>query len=160
MHQLLELKSRHRAVARYMAIGCDLKTICDNYGLNYSSWLQITQAPLFREEVKRIELEIENRLVEESVTDRNILRMKLASTRAVARLEAEMDNIDADSGASAATRIKAATSILDRVGYSGKEDTGPSQNVVVFEFSKEKLEAVKSKSQVGVQPEAVGADKV
>ena len=71
-----ELKSKHRAVARYLAVGLPLDKICDNLGLNYATWKTISNQELFKEAVRLIQVELEDRLIEESISDPVLLKIK------------------------------------------------------------------------------------
>ena len=124
-----------------MAIGSKLKDICEARELNINSWYKITTCELFKEEVKNLAEKIDAEIIEQAAEDPIRRKLELASRTAVEVLEQEMVNHDRDyDGASSATRLKAADSILNRAGYgSDKEE---KSNVVVLNLNAEHLKSV------------------
>jgi hypothetical protein len=140
MSNLVELKPKHKAVARLLALGVPLPDICSTYNLNYDTWTQTCRAPLFKAEVASIQDELTDRMIDETIKDPSVARLKTLSAKAITALESELENHNREDGATAASRIKAADSILDRAGYIGKtEQLAPS---VVIEISAGKMEFV------------------
>lgn len=156
-----EIKSVHRTVARYLALGIPLSNVCESLGLNLSTWRQISAQELFKAEVKRIEGEIESQFVEEQSSDPVFLELKAASRQAAKRLTEEVNNFDPDTGASAATRIKAATSVLDRIGLTGVTDQRP-QTMINIQISQAKADllAKQKEREKRVQPNAIGEGEI
>lgn len=140
-----ELKTMYRAVARYMALGVPIEKICAALSLNLESVKRVAGDELFKAEVRRVEAELEERILEDAASDPVVAELKMAGKIAAARLVQEVENFDKESGGSAATRIKAAESILDRIGYSQPvSSNGPS--LIFVELSPEKLAAVQKKA--------------
>jgi hypothetical protein len=105
--------------------------------LNYESWLVITQASLFKSEVERIRQEVENSSIEQFINDPVRARMQTHANEAVEVLAEELNNHEKEDGASANTRLSAANSILDRIGYGRKDkDEMPS---IIINLSTEKV---------------------
>jgi len=147
-----ELKTQHRAVARYLALGISLRDICAQFNLNHSTWSQVVITPLFKHEQLRIEAELEDKILDDEVKDPILARLKTATIKAVTRLVEEVDNCQ--EGSSASTRIKAAESILDRCGYSHKEKE-TTLNTVFVPISQEKIDAIFAKTPLLTQPDSV-----
>ena len=145
-----ELKEKHRVVARNLAIGIDLKEICRNFNLNYDSWKQIVGQELFQEELRRISVEVEDKFIEGLPEDPVFLKLRLAADKAANRLGEEVDNFELGT---ADSRIRAANSILDRIGYY-KKDTPqvPSIQIIV---SSEKAEVIAGEIKKEVQPDNI-----
>ena len=153
-YNLQDLNTKHRAVARYLALGVKLEDICQMYSLNLSSWRQITTSPLFQHEVARVAGELEDRILDDAVKDPVLAQLKAGTLSAVKRLLVEADNCNPEEGANAGTRIRAAESILDRCGYNYKQE--PAQNNVIFvALGSEKLDAVLGKKEITAQPTSV-----
>jgi hypothetical protein len=147
-----ELKTQHRAVARYLAFGVSLREICEQFNLNHSTWVQVVSTPLFKHEQQRIESELEDRLIDDEVKDPVLAKLKMATVKAVTRLVEEIDNCQ--EGASASTRIKAAESILDRCGYSHKEKE-TTMNTVFVPIQQEKIDAIFKKMAITPQADSI-----
>lgn len=91
-------------------------------------------------------------MLDDAVKDPVIAKIKLASLRAATRLIEEVDSSGEDS--SSMSRIKAAESILDRCGYTHKNE--PQQNNVIFvSLSPDKLNSVLEKTEIKPQPSSV-----
>ena len=128
---------------RLLALGRNtLREICDAHSLNYSSWVAITNTTLFKAELEKVVREIEEREIETASTDPVRLKLMAAGEKAATRLVAEMDNMSAD--ASASTRIKAAESILDRLGYSQRQEESRPQQTIVLNVSASKLQLLQN----------------
>jgi len=149
---LKDLNQKHKAVARYLALGVSLSDICDQFGFNLTTWKQIVNAPIFKHEVERINGELEERILEDAVKDPVHLKLKMAATKAANRLIEEIDAAGEDSNAS--SRIRAAESILDRCGYNSKE-TDKSQQVIFVGLTPDKLDAILTKKEITPQPQSV-----
>jgi len=149
-----DLKTKHRAVARYLALGIPLADVCENLGLSLESWRQIVSEPLFKQEVKRVEGELEEKMLENAVSDPVVAKMKMSALQAVSVLVSEMNNQEKEMGASSATRIRAADSLLDRVGYNTPSVQNGS-NIIFLEMSTAKLDALRGKKGVAEQPDSV-----
>lgn len=149
-YNLQNLREVHRAVARELAVGLTLEEICKAKALNITSWRQITTSPLFREEIKRIRNQIEDAIVDDHVDDPARLRLINSRNRAAEVLREELDNHEREAeGATAATRIKAANSILEA---TGDKDQGQDKgNVVILNLA----ESVLNKAMDSSRPKDV-----
>jgi len=149
-----ELKPKHLLVARYMALGLSLKDICARYHLNYKSWQQTVRGDLFKAKVAELVEEIETNLVESVTEDPVLLKLKAAAGSAVDVLVTEMENVDEDTGASAATRISAADKLLKKAGYdSGMEEDKSA--IINISLSQDMLDAVKISGKIAKQPDQI-----
>lgn len=154
MQELKNLNTKHRAVARYLALGLSLKEVCEQFNLNLDTWRQVTSTPLFKHEQERIMEELEDRVLEDAVKDPVLAKLKTSALKAVERLISEIDNGDKESGASATSRIKAAESILDRCGYNHREkETGVS--AIFIPLSQDKLDSILGKAPLLPQPQNI-----
>ena len=63
------MKPIYTIVAREIALGLDLADICTARSLNYESMKRVARGDLFKEEVRRVQGEIEQQLVEDAVAD-------------------------------------------------------------------------------------------
>jgi len=149
----MKIKTLHRAVARYLALGYPLEEVCSAFNLKLNTWRRIVRDSLFQQEVKRLEKEREDLELEASLTDPIIAQMKMNALRAVNRLIGEVDNFEEDLGANASTRIKAANSILDKLGYN-KSIVGSGSTLLIQELSRDKLDAVEKKYRLSPQPDS------
>jgi hypothetical protein len=96
--------------------------------------------------------ELEDRVLEDAVKDPVLAKLKTAALRSVERLISEVDN--AEEGASATSRIKAAESILDRCGYNHREkETGVS--AIFIPLSQDKLDSILGKAPLSPQPQNI-----
>lgn len=148
-----ELSTKHRTVARYLALGISIQEICQMYGLSLSAWKQIVGTPLFKQEIARIQEKLEDRLVEDSVSDPVLLKLKVAAGKAADRLVSELDSVGEDSNSS--SRIKAATSILDRLGYGDKKEEKKTDSMIFVALSSSKLASILGKTELAVQPASI-----
>jgi hypothetical protein len=139
-----KLKPVYTIIAREMALGLDLRDICDARKLNYDSIVRVSRGELFKAEVTRLQAVIEDEMVTTALEDPVLAKLKLLSYNAVGRMSDEMDNYDPETGASAATRLSASKAILDKAGYSGKRDDNDGAKVIILSLSTEKLKAVKT----------------
>jgi hypothetical protein len=151
MTELLKLKPLHSAVAREMAVGLKLGEICKARGLNYTSWQQITSSELFKNEIQRLEKEIEDQFIDDHCSDPVLLRLKTASLSAAERLALEVDNTDSELGGKAATRIAASQAVLKITGYEKQE----AKNVIVLNLSESKLNSILQVPDLEPQPERI-----
>ncbi len=136
------LKPIYKIVAREMALGIELKDICEARGLKYDALLRVARGELFKREVEKLQAKIEEEIVQQAVEDPVLAKLKGLSYRAAGVLGDEMDNFDEETGASATSRISASKAVLDKAGYSGKG--GESENkVIILSLSEAKLAAVK-----------------
>lgn len=143
--RLQKLKPLHKVVAREMAMGASLRDICDNRGLNISTWRQITTCALFLQEVERVGREIENEDIDDFVRDPVRLKLKNARFQAASRLVEEIDNFDKENtGASANTRLIAAKTVLEASGDLKAQETGPT---VVINLQESVLKQVMGESK-------------
>jgi hypothetical protein len=138
--------SQLRTVARYLALGMSLPDICTAYGLPYDHWKTATDTLIFRKEYERISLELEKRFLEDATEDPVVARLRLASSKAASRLSEEVDNFDPESGASAATRIRAADSILDRIGYTKKQEQSAPPALILVHLNASDFAAARAKA--------------
>ena len=125
------LNSKHRMVARYMAMGATLKDVCDAYKLSYSTWSNITCTPLFRAEIDRLQKDLDERMLEEIAEDPVFQQLKISALKAARTLDAEVDNFDKEGGASPGTRVMAARTILDASGYGKAKDNVKTPSITV-----------------------------
>jgi hypothetical protein len=139
-----KLKPVYTIVAREVALGLDLRDICEARKLNLESMRRVTRGELFKAEVARLQGIIEEEMVTSAIEDPVLSKLKALSYNAVGRLADEMDNYDEETGASAATRLSASKAILDKAGYSGKKDENEGNKVIILSLSQEKLKSVKS----------------
>ena len=155
----MSLKPTHSAVARYLAMGLELKAICQYLNLDEEQWQTIVTGELFRAEVRRVQGEIEDAIIEKSMDDPLMVEMRNCAKRAVIRLGTEIDNEEKELGATSTSRISAATNILDRLGYHARKE-GIQQNVVVINMSQEKLAAVsRAPSEIPPQKDSVTTEQ-
>lgn len=147
--------NKYKIVARYLALGVPLEDVCTTLGFSLQTWTRIISEPLFKEELSRIQKEIEDRIVEDAVSDPVHAKLKAASVKATNLLIAEVENNNPEEGANAGTRIKAANSILDRAGYTTGIQQSSGVNIT-FQLSKDKLNFALSKAgAVEPQPDIV-----
>lgn len=128
--ELQKVKPIHSAVARELAMGISLGEICKYRNLNLDSWRVITQASLFKSEVERIRQQIENEAIDQHINDPVRARLQMKANDAVEVLGDELHNMDKETGGSAPSRISAANSILDRLGY-GRRDKDEMPNITI-----------------------------
>lgn len=148
-----ELKSKHRAVARYLAVGLPLDKICDNLGLNYATWKTISNQELFKEAVRLIQVELEDRLIDESISDPVLLKIKLEAGKSVDRLVLERDMVETELGASSTTRISAAKSLLALSGYD--KDQKAMSPMITINLTQDKIAAVMRNKDIKPQPDRI-----
>lgn len=91
--------------------------------------------------------------MEESISDPVLLKLKSAAGRAVNRLVSEIDGVGEDSNPS--TRLKAATSVLDRLGYGEKKDDSNAPNIIFVSLSSGKLSSITNKKSIVPQPDTI-----
>jgi hypothetical protein len=147
-YEIQNLKPIHSVVARELALGIPLRDICKSRNLVYESWTQITTSSLFRSEIARIQREIENDVIDHHVNDPVRLRLQNAGIAAADRMISEIDNFD---DGKAATRISAAVSTLEILGYKKQEQ----KNVIVLNLSAAKLDTITGLGDLTPQPETI-----
>jgi hypothetical protein len=125
------LNSKHKAIARYLAMGADLRDVCRTYSLNYESWINITRSPLFKEEVARLERELEERMLQEISEDPVMQQLKVSALKAARTLDSELENYEKELGANASTRISASKTVLESAGYKKQENGAKSPSVII-----------------------------
>lgn len=130
-----------------MAEGYALKDICENLNLKLSTMRHVTTCDLF---VNQLSIRQEEIYQKELAEDLILTKLKRAAPGAVDRLIEERDSEAED--ATANTRIKASTSILDRIGYSGKVET-QVQNNIVIQLSETKLAIIREERELKEQPQ-------
>lgn len=133
---------KHRLVITLLATGkYTLKAICEKYNLNYDWMKKVAGSELFQRELARAREKFQDELLAKELEDPAMQALRQSAGRAAEVLVSEMDNYNPDSGASAATRIKAADSILDRIGLAApKSQEREAAPQVVINISTEKLE--------------------
>lgn len=136
-----KLKPVYAIVAREVALGIDLRDICEARKLDYANVQRVSRGDIFKAEVKRLQGVIEQEMVASAVEDPVLAKLKGLSYRAVGILGDEMENYDSETGASSTTRISASKGILDKAGYAGKKEEDVSR-VIILSLSQEKLDAV------------------
>ena len=116
-----KVNSRHRALMRRLLSGMSLKEACQDLGYSISRASVIVNSPLFQEEMKKMQEEIDGKFVEAEgekihtdIVRRRLLRL---SEKAVGALEEALED------RSGSVRVSAAKEILDRTGFV-KEDKG------------------------------------
>lgn len=148
MPEIPRLKPIHSIVARDLALGLSLVDICRNRGLNYNSWNQQTSSELFKQEVLRIQHEIEDAMIEDHVNDPTLATLRSATLSAAQRLKTEIDNLE---DGKPSTRISAAQATLELTGYKKQE----AKNVIVLNLSEAKLRSIQEASPLEAQPECI-----
>lgn len=148
----MEINAQHKAVARMLAMGFPLREICAVYRMELARWSSVVGQPLFQQEVARIQQELEQRMLDDASSDPIMLELRQGAQRAASRLVKEIDNAGEDSNAS--SRIKAATTLLDRLGYTSKKDD-QAQQVVFVSLTQDKVDAVMGKKVLAEQPESI-----
>ena len=142
-----KLKPIYTMVAHELALGIELRDICEARGLKYESIQRVARGDIFQQELKRFQNEIEREMVESAATDPILRKLQGLSYRAVTTLGEELDNHDPEDGASATSRIAASRGILDRAGYSGKSESDKDVKVIIM-LSEGKLDAVKKATDI------------
>lgn len=139
------LNTRHRMVARELALGRRLKEVCEEMDLKLSTWQQIASKPLFKAEVQRIAQEIEKEMIQAAGEDPVRRFAKSKALPAVNLLAEEMTNDD-PSQANSNSRQNAAKALLSLGGYSASQpQTQVNLAAVNIAISPAKLEAMLSK---------------
>ena len=151
-YNLVNFSNRHRICARYLACGIALEEICSEFGWNLTTWRQIVNSPLFKQELNRLSKEIEDKIIEDSVRDPVLLRLRTASLSAAKLLESEVRNFDSKIGATASSRIKAAAEILDRTGYNHPEKVEEA-SIIHIHLGQEQLNSIRNKKVIDIQPD-------
>jgi len=128
-----KITPRHRALMRRLVAGMSLSDACNDIGFSISRASIIVNSPLFQEEMKRMEGEVEKGFVE-AEADRSIDPVRKALSESSAKAAATLDGALSDENA--VVRVSAAKDILDRTGYA-KEDkikakvlVEPSQSLI------------------------------
>jgi len=128
-----KITPRHRALMRRLVAGMPLSDACDDIGFSISRASIIVNSPLFQEEMKRMEGEVEKGFVE-AEADRSTDPVRKALSESSAKAAATLDGALSDENA--VVRVSAAKDILDRTGYA-KEDkikakvlVEPSQSLI------------------------------
>ena len=148
-----ELKPKHRTVAAYLALGYDLKGICENLNLNYDTWKVISNQPLFKEAIRMIQVERENALIDESLGDPVLLKLKAEALKSVSRLVEERDLFEKELGASSATRLSSAKALLEFAGY--KEDRKDLSPTIILNLTQDKISAIFRDKKIEPQPDRI-----
>lgn len=156
----MKIEPKHRAVARYLALGIPLGKVLETLGLTSGTslerWQAIVKTPLFQEEIRKFEGKFEDALVEDQLTDSTMLRLKSLQKGAVTVLEEELEAVMDDDGReiNAGTRLKAAFGILDRTGYSPKEERSISATLMI-NLSQDTYDKLSKKQELAPQPELI-----
>ena len=154
-----KLKPIYSIVAREMALGIDLRDICEARKLDLANTQRVARGDIFKAEVTRLQAVIETEIVQSAVEDPVLAKLKGLSYRAVGVLGDEMENYDDEAGASASTRISAGKAILEKAGYTGRSEGDDIGKVIILSLSQEKLDAVSkmtvSKSVLDNVPDSV-----
>lgn len=148
----MEINAQHKAVARMLALGFELREVCEVYRLEYGRWKAVVEQALFQQEVARIQAELEQRMLDDTSSDPIMLELRQGARKAAARLVKEVDMTGED--ANAGSRIKAAVSLLDRLGYTAKREDQQA-SVVFVTITGDKLDAIMGTKQLGEQPATV-----
>jgi len=119
-----EVKSHHKRVARYLSTGrWSLKEICETLGLNYSSWSQIVQSPIFRATVEEYQVQLDEEFIEEEKEDPIRMRLRMLQGKAVDTISGAMSSVNPQTGFTDATALRASQDVLDRLGYYSEKET-------------------------------------
>jgi len=122
------ITSRHRALMRRLLAGMTLREACEELGYSVSRASVIVNSPLFQEEMRRMQEEIDGKFVEaegEKIhTDIVRRKLKNLAKEAINTLEGCLGD------RSGSVRVSAAKEILDRAGYV-KEEKGEVEVKVV-----------------------------
>ena len=153
-YNLQNLKPVHRTVARYLVSGISLPEICSDLGLNLDTWQQVTSSALFKQQLEQLHNSADDDVIEEVKNDPVLLTLKLKAKQAAERLIAEMSNME--DSANSMSRIKAANSILDRLGYNSQPVTNQPQAIVIT-LTSEQADAIKKQKVLQEQPASVTA---
>ena len=148
--QLQKLHSTHRLVAALVAQGHKIADICAELGLNLETWRQVASCDLFKQEVDKLTSQQIDKMLEAKLQDPALAKLNSLRHKAVDRLGQEIDAYGEELGASSATRIKAATSVLDRIGLGPTPTTKTTQQqhpTIVINISHSKLSAVLEKAE-------------
>jgi len=156
--KMKKLQTQHQAVAANLARGLPLERVLEFLGIPSSSdslkrWKRISADPLFKDEVRRMQERFENSLVQDEIRDPVYYSMKTAAREAAELLRTELSN-DGE-GANAGSRIKAATSILDRTGYSGRDESGKAGTNIIVALAGSQVEHMERVSRPTDQPEVI-----
>jgi hypothetical protein len=139
MADIQKIKAQHRAVARYLAFGYPLGTVCDSLGLNVKRWQVIVNTPLFQALLQEKEASLEEKLIEDECYDPVLIKAKMESK---ASLETMVYLRDGDpEEVPAATKLSSAKSILELAGYPKKESEQKATHVTIS-FSPDKAESL------------------
>ena len=109
-----DLYPRHRAMARYVAVGVPNSELALRFGMTAAQISRIVNSPVFEAEVKRLTDQID----EEVVDIRKDL--ELLAPRAVEVIDEQLNYPGTDDK----VRQRAAFDVLDRCGHGAKKDDG------------------------------------
>ncbi len=128
-----KITPRHRALMRKLISGMTLSEACEDIGFSVPRASIITNSPLFKEELVRMEAEVSKGFVEAEAQKGGDSTRKIlseSSNKAAETLKGALEN------GTPALQMSAARDILDRTGYA-KEDkikatvlVEPSQSLI------------------------------
>ena len=95
-----------------------------------------------------------DKLLEEEQSDPVLAMIKSVAPKAVNVIIRELNDYEKDNGATAATRIRAAESILDRAGYNGKQEEAKGSSILL-NLSSEQLKALINPQPIKDQPDVL-----
>jgi uncharacterized protein YdbL (DUF1318 family) len=125
--------------ARSLALGLDYEDIAVQTGLSVEDIAKVARGNLVKKRMREIQKEIDQQLVEDAAASPVVQYLKGKSMRMAETLVAEAENYNREEqGATASTRIKAATEVLGLAGFQ-KQEEKKTQNAVIM-ISAEKVE--------------------
>lgn len=129
-YSLGEIRPFHREIARRLVVGERPKAIKEALGISDSRFSIITSSPLFKVEVKKLEVQRDAGVIDITKT------LKELSPIALEQIERTMYKTKSDS-----IRLQAAESILDRAGYSKitKSDVNVSGTINHSSLTKDEI---------------------
>ncbi len=153
-----QLPNTARLVMLLLAQGRNLKSICEEYQLSYEQYKRIANSDLFKVEQAKLTDQLREEAMEAASADPVLRTMREAGQKAAKLLVDEVGNFDVEGGASPSTRIKAAESILDRIGYTGKAKETDKTAAPVIVISASKATFVSEKLGIALAEKPVPAE--
>lgn len=128
-----KITPRHRALMRRLVAGMTVGDACNDIGFSISRASVIINSPLFQEEMKRMEADVNKDFAEaegDKASDATRVLLSESSEDAAKTLKASLSDENAN------VRISVAKDILDRTGYSREDKikakvlVEPSQSLI------------------------------
>lgn len=127
-------------VARSLALGLDYEDIAVQTGLSVDNIAKVARGNLVKKRMRELQKEIDQQLVEDAAASPVVQFLKGKSMKAAETLSHEAENFDKEEqGATASTRIKAATEILTLAGYKQQEEKSSVGAVIMISADKVNL---------------------